>query len=276
MWLPVALIGWFLVIVLGLLNLFFIFGRLVGSTSAKLVVSMIGVEEDELWPRTTRRMKWLQRGYSLSWILVGISVCLVLIVPEGSLITLLPSYFILFFTFRSGANLTSRVIRGHHDQGVIRRLSDDTKTSSRLLSKIVVTSVVLGLIMSILFVSVWAVIYVLFSASIRMAFELGFNIYSLIVWLSGLGFGIIYGAVLSRGAPFLLLRDEIAIVSLLSLRGARKRVLKVSDDMKGRAARVIKKTREAPSTIVEKAEQVQKSTVKRLKSLLEEDKEANS
>ena len=269
--LPLVVVAGFLLIGLFVLNLVLVIGRLMSGSAAWLLSKVAGVNEDELWPQLTGRKRWMKWGFTLSWFLVGLVACVVLVVPEEPLILLLPSYLILFFAFRSGSNLSHRLILGYHDQRVLRRLATGDKSHLREFSRIVIWAIVLGLVGSILFVSLWGVIYLLFSSGIRMVLGLGFNSSMLILWGSGIGFGIIYGIAFTRGVPFLLLKNELAVVSLLTLRGTARQLQLLEIAIQTRSKQSVDRVKATMRAGVDKIRQIKETTSERIKSPDEEE-----
>jgi hypothetical protein len=269
--LPLIVIAGFLLIGLFVLNLVVVIGRLMSGMAAWVLSKVAGVAEDELWPHLTGGKRWLQRGFTVSWLLVGVVSCWLLVVPDEPLLLLLPSYLVLFFAFRSGANLSHRLILGYHDQRVLRRIAGGDSTRWRVFSRTVLWAIVLGLVATILFVSLWSVIYLLFSSGLRMAAGLGFNSSMLILWGSGIVFGTIYGFVFIRGVPFLLLKNEIAVVSLLTLRGPARQLRQLETDIQAHSKRAVERTKATMIAGVDKIRQIKETASKRIKSFDEEE-----
>ena len=192
-----------------LLNIAIILGRFLQSRLAGFLQDKLNIDV----PYETYKEKRYNLFYTLLWIAVGILGYFMLENPS-----ILSAVFI-FLAFRSGANTTRRVIFGFHDVKTIKE-----HTSNSKLIGIVSKAIKIGLATEVLFLLIWGVAYKTLSATIKVAFSLGFNQLTLILWGAGLLFGLLFGLIRSRGSVGFLLKDELSLVLLFSVEKAKEEV----------------------------------------------------
>ncbi len=135
--------------------------------------------------------------FTVTWLAVG---ALSLLVSRP------PSIFTLFIflAFKGGADLGAKLLYGIHD---LRMLKSGTIVKGALFMAIVVAA-----LPSILFLLTWKLFYqILLSVSAGL---LGASVsrVSFYLWLAGMIFGVVFGAVRSKGEEGILLRGELALV----------------------------------------------------------------
>jgi len=262
LWLMSNIFAWSLLLAVFLVNLAFVIGRLMAGMASKLMTRLVGAERDELWPQPSRRRTLLGILYTLVW-LVGVVGCLFIAAPGGLSIFSAASYIVVFLAFRGGANVARRVVLGLHDRRVISETQEEGELV-RPVARAVGIGWGLGLAASVIFMAAWAVVSQLLSAGIRTTFGLSYTPYSFSLWAGGAIFGLLHAWVLSRGEKALLLRDELAVASLLTLRGVVRMMeekalqplavgAKGVQEVQRRAGQVLRRTGEAATTVTGKA-----------------------
>jgi len=118
---------------------------------------------------------------------------------------------IVFLAFRGGATLSRRFIFGIHDAKIIKHQLSDKK-----ITKIISLMIRVGIIVELLFVLTWGILYRYLSTSVKTTFGLGVNILTLILWIAGFIFGIVFSAIQSSLSKQFLLKNEIGIALVLS------------------------------------------------------------
>lgn len=125
----------------------------------------------------------------------------------------------IFLAFRSGTTLSKRFIFGIHDIKTMKSHLSDSKTT-RIASSIVKVSIVLEL----LFVFSWGLLYKYLSVSIKSNLGIEVNMLIIILWVSGLIYGIIFSVIQSHFSKQILLKNEIGIALILSGEAVKEKI----------------------------------------------------
>ncbi len=137
-----------------------------------------------------KAMDWL---YTFSWISVGLFTLITVRPP--SLFTLF-----VFLAFKSGSDLGTRVVYSVHDLKLLRKL------------RLVAISLTLAAIPSLTFLVIWRAFHqVLLNLSASLL-RVTVSDLSFKLWLAGLIYGLLLGAIRSRGEEGILLRGELMLV----------------------------------------------------------------
>ncbi len=118
---------------------------------------------------------------------------------------------IVFISFRGGATLSKRFIFGIHDIKLLK-----SHFSEKKISNLVSLAVKIGIIIELLFLLIWGISYKYLNVSIRSNFGLDVNILTIILWITGFIYGLIFFGIESSFTKHFLLKNEIGIVFLLS------------------------------------------------------------
>ncbi|MHA1712924.1 MAG: hypothetical protein ACTSW4_02605 [Candidatus Ranarchaeia archaeon] len=144
------------------------------------------------------RKNVVDRAYTFFWIVLGSVACLV------SGITDPLSLLLTFLAFNSGGKITKQIIFTLHDMKIL------SAESGAIKGRLIKASVMFTM-MQLLFLLAWGVTYRIASASLKTIFGLDAGIYVIIIWVSGLVVGILYGMARSRNEPLLLMKNELAL-----------------------------------------------------------------
>ena len=139
------------------------------------------------------------------WITVGVINVLNLdnIISLGSII--------VFISFRGGVTLSKRLIFGIHDIKLMK-----SHLSNKRIAKLASLAVKISIIIELLFLLLWGISYKYLSISIKSNFGLDVNILTIILWIAGFIYGLIFSFIQSSLTKHFLLKNEIGIVLLLS------------------------------------------------------------
>ncbi len=143
----------------------------------------------------------LDRVYTLVWLAAGAAALWELRPPP---ILAVPT----ILSFKSGADLGSRVIYASHDLSLLRRSGAGAGVLGRALGRVVALSAV----PSILFLVVWWIFGQSVGAAASILMGSGLSP-GLGLWALGAAFGAAFGAVRSRGERGILLGGELALVA---------------------------------------------------------------
>ena len=168
--------------------------------------------EDKFKEPKNKLFKWIN---FVIWIAIGTINVLYLdnLVSFGAIF--------IFLAFRSGTTLSKRFIFGIHDIKTMKFHLPDSKTT-KIASSIVKISIVLEL----LFVLSWGLLYKYISVSIRSNLGIEVNMLIIILWGSGLIYGIIFSVIQSSFSKQILLKNEIGIALLLSGESFKEKIKK--------------------------------------------------
>ncbi len=192
-----------------IINLFLWIGALFQKVLSSFLQKTFKIEEKFEKPKN-KLFKWIN---VIIWISIGTINVLYLDNPIS-----LGAIFI-FLAFHSGTTLSKRFIFGIHDIKTMKSHLPDSKTT-RIASTIVKVSITL----EILFVFSWGLLYKYLSVSIKSNLGIEVNILLLILWGSGLIYGIIFSVVQSSFSKQILLKNEIGIALLLSGEVAKEKI----------------------------------------------------
>ncbi|GEM_PF-2371230 len=143
------------------------------------------------------KRNWLDRIFTIIWVAVG-AVSLLVSRP--------PSIYTLFvfLAFKGGADLGAKVLYSIHD---FRVLKAGTPMRGALLMAVLVAA-----LPSIIFLLTWKLFYQLLLNVSAGLLGASVSRVSLYLWLAGMVFGAVFGALRSRGEGGILLRGELALV----------------------------------------------------------------
>jgi len=184
-----------------LLNIAIIIGTFLESKVANFAIKILKLKEG-FEEEPSKKFKLF---YTLVWILAGIIGDLSLPQPISL------DGFMVLIAFRGGANLGTRVIFGLHDTRLVKEATSDSS-----IIRLVSIAFQMGLAVEALFLLAWGLLYKFLYLTVRTAFGVSANTLMVVLWISGLIFGILLATIRSRGTEGFLLRDEIGIVLLLS------------------------------------------------------------
>lgn len=201
--LAILLLATFLLIKIAL-TLMRTFGRITGMTWRKVL--RLDITENE--------KKGLEKVYTLTWIIIG---ALAFIKLWGWSLTRVTAALFGFLAFRGGANVTKTLIYGLHDQRIIEGYTEDSK-----ILGVVGKATKLSLLLETLFVVAFALAYKAFSVALKPG-GMGANTFILLLWLSGLVFGLFIAWFIARNNRGILLKDAIATVGFFTLRKGKKK-----------------------------------------------------
>ena len=165
-----------------IINLFLWIGALFQKVLSSFLQKVFKVEEKFKEPKK-KLFKWINL---FIWIAIGTINVIYLDNPVS-----LGAIFI-FLAFHSGTTLSKRFIFGIHDIKTMKSHLPDSKTT-KIASSIVKVSIVLEL----LFLLSWGLLYKYLSVSIKSNLGIEVNILLLILWGSGLIYGIIFSVIQS-------------------------------------------------------------------------------
>jgi len=200
-----------------IINLFLWIGALFQKVLSSFLQKAFKVEEKFKKPKN-KLFKWIN---FIIWISIGTINVLYLDNPVS-----LGAIFI-FLAFHSGTTLSKRFVFGIHDIKAMKFHLPDSKTTN-IASFIVKVSIVLEL----LFVLSWALLYKYLSVSIKSNLGIEVNILLLILWGSGLIYGIIFSVIQSSFSKQILLKNEIGIALMLSGEGFKGKIKSSGDGLK--------------------------------------------
>ena len=192
-----------------IINLLLLMGTLFQKILSSFLQKIFKVEENF----KESENKLFKRINLIIWIAIGTINVIYLDNPVS-----LGAIFI-FLAFRSGTTLSKRFIFGIHDVKTMKFHLPDSKTTN-ILSLIVKVSIVIEL----LFVLAWALLYKYLSVSIQSNLGIEVNILAILLWLSGLIYGIIFSVIQSHFSKQILLKNEIGIALMLSGEGFKQKV----------------------------------------------------
>ncbi len=202
-----------------LINLFLWIGALFQKVLSSFLQKAFKVEEKFEKPKN-KLFKWIN---FIIWISIGTINVFYLDNPVS-----LGAIFV-FLAFHSGSTLSKRFVFGIHDIKAMKYHLPDSKTT-KIASFIVKVSIVLEL----LFVLSWALLYKYLSVSIKSNLGIEVNILLLILWGSGLIYGIIFSVIQSSFSKQILLKNEIGIALMLSGEGFKGKIKSSGDSLKGK------------------------------------------
>jgi len=143
------------------------------------------------------KRNWLDWIFTAVWVVVG-AISLLVSKP--------PSIFTLFvfLAFKGGADLGAKVLYGIHDLRVLK--------AGTLMKGALFMAVVVAALPSILFLLTWKLFYQLLLNVSAGLLGASVSRVSFYLWVAGMIFGAVFGAVRSRGEEGILLRGELALV----------------------------------------------------------------
>ena len=200
-----------------LINLFLWIGALFQKALSSFLQKAFKVEDKFKEPKK-KLFKWIN---FIIWISIGTINVLYLDNPVS-----LGAIFI-FLAFHSGTTLSKRFVFGIHDIKTMKFHLPDSKTT-KIASSIVKVSIVLEL----LFLISWGLLYKYLSVSIKSNLGIEVNTLLLILWGSGLIFGIIFSVIQSSFSKQILLKNEIGIALMLSGEGVKKKIKSSGEGVK--------------------------------------------
>ena len=192
-----------------IINLFLWIGALFQKVLSSFLQKFFKVDEKSKEPKN-KLFKWIN---FIIWVAIGTIFVLYLDNPVS-----LGAIFI-FLAFRSGTTLSKRFIFGIHDIKTMKSHLPDSKTT-RIASSIVKVSIVLEL----LFVFSWGLLYKYLSVSIKSNLGIEVNMLIIILWVSGLIYGIIFSVIQSHFSKQILLKNEIGIALILSGEAVKEKI----------------------------------------------------
>ncbi len=184
-----------------IINLFLWIGALFQKALSSFLQKVLKVEEKFKEPKK-KIFKWINL---FIWIAIGTINVIYLDNPVSF------GAIFIFLAFHSGTTLSKRFIFGIHDIKTMKSHLPDSKTT-RIASTIVKVSITL----EILFVFSWGLLYKYISVSIKSNLGIEVNLLIIILWVSGLIYGIIFSVIQSHFSKQILLKNEIGIALLLS------------------------------------------------------------
>ncbi len=184
-----------------IINLFLWIGALFQKALSSFLQKVLKVEEKFKEPKK-KLFKWINL---FIWIAIGTINVIYLDNPVSF------GAIFIFLAFHSGTTLSKRFIFGIHDIKTMKSHLPDSKTT-RIASTIVKVSITL----EILFVFSWGLLYKYISVSIKSNLGIEVNLLIIILWVSGLIYGIIFSVIQSHFSKQILLKNEIGIALLLS------------------------------------------------------------
>ncbi len=111
----------------------------------------------------------------------------------------------IFLSFKSGADLGSRIAYGFHDMSLLEGKS--------IAKRIIGIAVGIAALPSLFFLVIWKVFQGILSSLASEFLGVGVDALTLSLWAIGLAFGLLYGILRSRSESGILLRGELAHVS---------------------------------------------------------------
>ena len=192
-----------------IINLFLWIGALFQKVLSSFLQKFFKVDEKSKEPKN-KLFKWIN---FIIWVAIGTIFVLYLDNPVS-----LGAIFI-FLAFRSGTTLSKRFIFGIHDIKTMKSHLPDSKIT-RIASSIVKVSIVLEL----LFVLSWGLLYKYLSVSIKSNLGIEVNMLIIILWVSGLIYGIIFSVIQSSFSKQILLKNEIGIALILSGEAVKEKI----------------------------------------------------
>ena len=192
-----------------IINLFLWIGALFQKVLSSFLQKFFKVDEKSKEPKN-KLFKWIN---FIIWVAIGTIFVLYLDNPVS-----LGAIFI-FLAFRSGTTLSKRFIFGIHDIKTMKSHLPDSKIT-RIASSIVKVSIVLEL----LFVLSWGLLYKYLSVSIKSNLGIEVNLLIIILWVSGLIYGIIFSVIQSHFSKQILLKNEIGIALILSGEAVKEKI----------------------------------------------------
>ncbi len=194
-----------------IINLFLWIGALFQKALSSFLQKVLKVEEKFKEPKK-KIFKWINL---FIWIAIGTINVIYLDNPVSF------GAIFIFLAFHSGTTLSKRFIFGIHDIKTMKSHLPDSKTT-RIASTIVKVSITL----EILFVFSWGLLYKYISVSIKSNLGIEVNLLIIILWVSGLIYGIIFSVIQSSFSKQILLKNEIGIALLLSGEGFKEKIKK--------------------------------------------------
>ena len=192
-----------------IINLFLLMGALFQKILSSFLQKIFKVEENF----EESENKLFKRINLFIWIAIG-TINVVFLDDPVSL-----GAIFIFLAFHSGISLSKRFIFGIHDIKTMKFHLPDSKTTN-IASFIVKVSIVIEL----LFVLAWGLLYKYLSVSIRSNLGIEVNFLMIILWLSGLIYGIVFSVIQSHFSKQILLKNEIGIALMLSGEGLKKKI----------------------------------------------------
>jgi len=192
-----------------IINLFLWIGALFQKVLSSFLQKAFKVEDKFKEPKK-KLFKWINL---FIWIAIGTINVIYLDNPVS-----LGAIFI-FLAFHSGTTLSKRFVFGIHDIKAMKFHLPDSKTT-----KIAASIVKVSIVIELLFLLSWGLLYKYLSVSIKSNLGIEVNILLLILWGSGLIYGIIFSVIQSSFSKQILLKNEIGIALMLSGEGVKGKI----------------------------------------------------
>jgi hypothetical protein len=167
-----------------IINLFLWIGALFQKALSSFLQKVLKVEEKFKEPKK-KIFKWINL---FIWITIGTINVIYLDNPVSF------GAIFIFLAFHSGTTLSKRFIFGIHDIKTMKSHLPDSKTT----------------------IFSWGLLYKYISVSIKSNLGIEVNLLIIILWVSGLIYGIIFSVIQSHFSKQILLKNEIGIALLLS------------------------------------------------------------
>ncbi|MBY8986626.1 MAG: hypothetical protein KGD65_16255 [Candidatus Lokiarchaeota archaeon] len=219
-----------------IISILFSFGSLVQKKVSKFLQKIIK-EEEKFKDSQYKKFKVIN---FVIWIAVG-GVNVFFLDNPLSLGAL-----IVFLSFRGGATLSRRFIFGIHDVKIMKDHLSDKKTT-----KIISLMIKMGIIVELLFVLVWGILYRFLSVSVKTTFGIDVNILTILLWIVGFTYGIIFSLIQSRLSNHFLLKNEIGIALVFS-------GVMVTDKVEEKKKMILDKVEEKKESVKDKVEEKKK------------------
>jgi len=184
-----------------IISIFFSFGSLFQKKVSKFLQKIIK-EEEKFKDSQFKKFKVIN---FIIWIAVGGINVFFLDYPLSL------GAIIIFLSFRGGATLSRRFILGIHDVKLMKHHFSDKK-----ITKIISLMIKLAIIVELLFVLIWGILYRFLSVSVKSSFGIDVNILTVLLWIAGLIYGIIFSVIQSKLSNQFLLKSEIGIALVFS------------------------------------------------------------
>jgi len=140
----------------------------------------------------------MDRLYTAAWLLAG-TAGIWLVGLKISIISIS-----IFFSFKSGADLGSRIAYGFHDISLLKGQS----IAKRIIGK----AVGVAALPSVFFLVLWGVFQRVLSSLASEFLGVGLDVLTLSLWVFGPLFGLLFGALRSKNESGILLRGELFLV----------------------------------------------------------------
>ncbi len=218
--------AWSLIFLFIMLNLVITLGKLMSGKFTKYLTKTLDVK----LPEETSQAKRRSKIYTIQWILIGSIISLITLYDSitGSFIIsvdTLISAIVAFMTYRSGSNLSYRIIAWKHDLKVLEANTEDS-----LVLKIVSKAAKFGISISVLFAVVWSLFYKLIRLNINLVFSMDPSLFTLLVWGIGILIGLPFSLYVIRSFQSIALKSEIGLVSFFLIKEKYTSVQKKSEE----------------------------------------------